>query len=117
MAEGATGTRHSPRPPWGRKINAQLARIAPRGREVASGFVVIASAAKQSILSLRGEMDCFAEPVIGAHSRDPVARNDGSTPNFPGYLKVESALCTRNATNNVVPANAGDPRPALAIKS
>jgi hypothetical protein len=26
---------------------------------------VIASAAKQSILSLRGTMDCFAEPVIG----------------------------------------------------
>jgi hypothetical protein len=21
-------------------------------------------------------MDCFAEPVIGAHSRDPLARND-----------------------------------------
>src|SRR5258708_1197232 len=64
-AAGAAGTRHSPRPPWGRKINAQLGRIVPRGREVASGFVVIASAAKQSILSLRGEMDCFAEPVIG----------------------------------------------------
>jgi len=27
--------------------------------------------------SLRGEMDCFAEPVMGAHSRDPLARNDG----------------------------------------
>ena len=26
---------------------------------------VIASEAKQSILSLCGEMDCFAEPVIG----------------------------------------------------
>jgi len=33
-----------------------------------SGIAVIASAAKQSILSLRGEMDCFA-----------CARNDGST--------------------------------------
>jgi hypothetical protein len=22
-------------------------------------------------------MDCFAEPVMGAHSRDPLARNDG----------------------------------------
>src|SRR5712692_2521068 len=31
---GAAGTRHSPRPPWGRKINARLGRIAPRGREV-----------------------------------------------------------------------------------
>jgi hypothetical protein len=28
-------------------------------------FHVIASEAKQSILSLRGKMDCFAEPVIG----------------------------------------------------
>jgi hypothetical protein len=28
---GAAGTRHSPRPPWGREINAQLGRVAPRG--------------------------------------------------------------------------------------
>ncbi|WMT74347.1 hypothetical protein [Bradyrhizobium sp. Ash2021] len=28
-------------------------------------FPVIASAAKQSILSLRGAMDCFAEFIIG----------------------------------------------------
>jgi hypothetical protein len=44
--------------------------------------------AKQSILSLRGEMDCFAPLAMtapGAHSRDPVARNDGF-----GCLKVES---------------------------
>jgi hypothetical protein len=33
-------------------------------------------ATKQSIVSLRGEMDWFAEPVIGAHSRDPLAAND-----------------------------------------
>src|SRR5271170_204957 len=26
-----------------------------------------------------GGMDCFAEPVIGAHSRDPLARNDVKT--------------------------------------
>src|SRR5882724_5391203 len=52
---------------------------------------VIASAAKQSILSLRGKMDCFAALAMtagalwiasrslssGAHSRDPLARNDG----------------------------------------
>jgi hypothetical protein len=36
-----------------------------------------ADATKQSILPLRGKMDCFAEPVIGPHSRDPLARNDG----------------------------------------
>jgi hypothetical protein len=33
---------------------------------------VIASGAKQSILSLRGEMDCFAEPVIGRAFARPV---------------------------------------------
>jgi hypothetical protein len=36
-AAGAAGTRHSPRPPWGREINAQLGRIVSRGREVVSG--------------------------------------------------------------------------------
>jgi hypothetical protein len=35
-------------------------------------FHVIASEAKQSILSLRGEMDCFAEPVIGRAFARPV---------------------------------------------
>src|SRR5712672_1706307 len=41
------------------------ARIAPRGREVVSAVIARSEATKQSILSLRGEMDCFAEPVIG----------------------------------------------------
>src|SRR5450631_1809267 len=36
-AAGATGTRHSPRPPWGRKTNANLGRIAPRDHEVMFG--------------------------------------------------------------------------------
>jgi hypothetical protein len=34
-------------------------------------------ATKQSILSLRGEMDCFAELSSAALCADPVARNDG----------------------------------------
>jgi hypothetical protein len=34
-AAGAAGTRHSPRPPWGREINLNLGRIAPRDREAA----------------------------------------------------------------------------------
>jgi len=34
--------------------------------------VVIASEAKQSTLSLRGKMDCFAEPVIGLAFARPV---------------------------------------------
>src|SRR5712692_10204093 len=37
---GATGTRHSPRPPWGREINARLGRIAPRDRELTSEIVL-----------------------------------------------------------------------------
>src|SRR6266702_679875 len=41
---------------------------------------VIASEAKQSILSFGGEMDCFASLAMTegmVHSRDPLARNDG----------------------------------------
>src|SRR6202163_2379492 len=37
-AAGATGIRHSPRPPRGREINEQLGRIAPRDREVMFGI-------------------------------------------------------------------------------
>jgi hypothetical protein len=33
---------------------------------------MINSATKQSILHLRGEMDCFAEPVIGRAFARPV---------------------------------------------
>src|ERR1700730_8080328 len=40
-AAGAAGTRHSPRPPWGREINARLGRIAPRGSERMFGFVLL----------------------------------------------------------------------------
>ena len=39
-AAGALGARHSPRPPRGRKINANLGRIAPRDRERASEIVL-----------------------------------------------------------------------------
>jgi hypothetical protein len=35
---GAAGTRHSPRPHWGREIHVQLGRSAPRDRERASGI-------------------------------------------------------------------------------
>jgi len=63
---------------------------------------VIASAAKQSILSLRGKMDCFASLAMtagavesrslssGAHSRGPLARNDDFEPSCLGCLKIES---------------------------
>jgi hypothetical protein len=54
----------------GRKLHTQLGRTAPRGREAASGFGVIASAAKQSILPSRGEMDCFAPLAMTAPHLD-----------------------------------------------
>src|SRR5260221_8031988 len=37
-AAGAAATRHSPRPPWGRELNAQLGRIAPRECERVFGI-------------------------------------------------------------------------------
>jgi len=46
---------------------------------------VIASEAKQSILSSRGEMDCFAEPVIGRVFARPV----GCVPSMIGSLEVK----------------------------
>jgi hypothetical protein len=73
----------------GRYINGSGAS---RGEgEVVCGFFVIASAAKQSILSLRrdgllrfarndGPARCIASRSLssGAHSRDALARNDGA---------------------------------------
>jgi hypothetical protein len=64
------GTRLSLHPLFieGRRL-ANLGRY--RRRENAEShleFHVIASEAKQSILSSRGEMDCFAEPVISARA-------------------------------------------------
>jgi hypothetical protein len=41
-----------------------------REGEVVRGFFVIASAAKQSILSLRGAMDCFASLAMTARAMD-----------------------------------------------
>jgi len=109
-AAGATGTRHSPRPlfAWA-EILSQLGRIAPRDRRGASRFHVIArsdlsavaqrakaEATKKSTLSLRGEMDCFAN-----------ARNDGfktsrlfeesnrlpsSSPSFRGSPQAEPGI-------------------------
>jgi hypothetical protein len=50
----------------GERLIAQLGRIAPRDREVAYLDVIARSEADEAIQSSsRGEMDCFAEPVIG----------------------------------------------------
>ena len=63
-AAGATGTRHSPRPLLGEIFMQQLGRTAPRERSrMDLPSLRGAQATKQSIL--RGEMDCFAEPVSG----------------------------------------------------
>jgi hypothetical protein len=57
---GAAGIRHPPRPLWAEDL-AQLGRFAPRERSrMRNSINVIASAAKQSTLSSRREMDCFA---------------------------------------------------------
>ncbi len=53
-------------------------------------------ATKQSILSLRGEMDCFAEPVNGRAFARPLARNDG--------IRTSAAHSQPSS-----PAKAGDP--------
>ncbi len=66
-------------------------RFAPSGLQrlefhvIASLLHVIASAAKQSILSLCGKMDCFAEPVIGR----AFARPGGCVPSMIGSLEVK----------------------------
>jgi hypothetical protein len=68
-AAGATGTRLSLRPLFFEaKDFAQLGRTAPREGEGVSSFSVIArsEATKQSILSLCGEMDCFASLAMTA---------------------------------------------------
>src|SRR3982074_643919 len=68
-AAGAAGTRRSPRPlSGGRFSNASGAWR--REGEVVCGLAVIASAAKQSILSLRGKMDCFASLAMTAGKMD-----------------------------------------------
>src|SRR5258708_21878757 len=64
---GAMSLRGATRPP---ELNERPRppKLAERRRKV--------EATKQSILPLRGAMDCFAEPVIGRAFARPVARND-----------------------------------------
>ena len=67
-AAGATGIRRSPRPLWAE--NSSNASGASRREGVNVRLAVIASAAKQSILSLRGAMDCFASLAMTARAMD-----------------------------------------------
>jgi hypothetical protein len=72
-AAGASGTRHSPRPLFaGRRIFAQLGRIAPRE----CGVIFLRHCEERSDEAIHSfflsEMDCFAEPVIGRAFARPV---------------------------------------------
>jgi hypothetical protein len=99
-AAGAVGTRHSPRPSMGAEDNCKpRAHRAARSRSrIENWSNVIASEAKQSILSLRGEMGCFAEPVIGrafraARNRPPPLWNPYALPtrlilNYDNALRI-----------------------------
>jgi hypothetical protein len=91
-AAGALGIRRSPRPlRGGRFINGSGAW---RGEVVNVCLDVIASAAKQSIAAAKERWIASRSLSSGAHSRDPLARNDGF-----GCLTIESivALATRTA--------------------
>jgi hypothetical protein len=73
-AAGALSARHSLRPLISeRPTNIQNSgEIAPRDRGGVFAVIARSEATKQSILSLRGAMDCFAEPVIGRAFARPV---------------------------------------------
>ena len=51
---GAAGTRHSPRPYWGREINANFGRIAPRECEAAFDLDVCERATFSAVIAREG---------------------------------------------------------------
>ena len=63
-AAGAPGARHSLRPLFGEGQIFMKTSGASRRENADLRLAVIASAAKQSILSLRGEMDCFVAALL-----------------------------------------------------
>jgi antitoxin CptB len=69
----------------GEKIHARLGRFAPRDL-YACLEIVIASGAKQSILSLRGKMDCFAPLAMTAPARICATRWFGMAALWPKKL-------------------------------
>src|SRR5450759_5588074 len=79
-AAGASCARHSPRPliGEGRTLLAKLGRIARRECEVISAVIARSEATKQSRLSTSLRQSWIASRSLssGAHSRDPLARND-----------------------------------------
>src|SRR5450755_3026897 len=83
---GAAGTRHSPRPPWGREINANLGRIAPRDRDVMFAADTVIPGRCQRVRPLAGPM---AGSASNPESRDSPMRNCAS--------EVWSGACHRAA--------------------
>src|SRR3981081_1006858 len=90
-AAGATGTRHSPRPQGGESFHARPGRIAPRGREGVSGFVVIA----------RSDLSAVAQRAMAEARPEAVATGMRITFAFAAILIVV-ALAT--AANNSMAA-------------
>src|SRR6266699_2093085 len=87
---GCNGHPAFPRPLWAR--DSRNASGASRREAVNVCLDVIASAAKQSILSLRGTMDCFASLAMTV-SEFPCTRG-GVTPSL--WLKMERAMRTHH---------------------
>jgi hypothetical protein len=88
---GAACTRHSLLPPFLRdKVQANLGRSVPREGEIVS--TVIASGAKQSLPQQAAKWIASRSLSSGAHSRDPLARNDADGP--------RQALFARNGATN-----------------
>ena len=71
-AAGALGIRRSPRPLLGGSIKHNSGESRRGNADSHVDVIARSNATKQSTLSLRGEMDCFAEPVIGRASARPV---------------------------------------------
>ena len=55
---------------------AATGNIVVRGRPLP--VISKSEATKQSSLSVRAVLDCFAQPVIGPAKPNPLARNDGA---------------------------------------
>ncbi|SRR6266702_3045809 len=86
-AAGALGTRHSPRPLFfkGRKNFNGSGATRGEGAEVCLGVIARSEATRQSTLSLRREMDCFASLAM-------TNVNDDYNDDCLGSLKIESVL-------------------------
>jgi hypothetical protein len=76
---------------WARYKKQRLGRIAPRDLYACLEFV-IASAAKQSILSLRGEMDCFAALAMTVLATELSWLFENFDPSCPDLIRASITL-------------------------